>query len=241
MGLIPLDPHELRQEVEETGYAIVPSCLDTTTLDEMRRESAHALDVLPNYEYPFGDQCRIEAPELRRTWLSSLPVTAQILLEGPIAEVCAGYGADERKDLLVWSREFNRDTEAIYGTPHFDRRHQLKVFVYLTDVGEHNGPTHVASEDPAQFRERWIEAWRVALDLPALPAAEILEQVRSTSEDSSAYRSVACVVDRPRQEFRPLTGGAGTVVIFDTSLAHFGGLVDEVGTRHTVRRHCLLD
>jgi hypothetical protein len=241
MDLVQLDTGEVSSAVGRSGYAVAAGCLEDGALGTMREEFSTAFDRLPSYDYPFGDQFRIPVAKMRPDWVASMPVTTEVMLSGPIAEVCDGYGADEGRDLLVWSREFNRDQEAIYGIPHFDRRHQLKVFIYLTDVGEDNGPTHVAAEDPSHFHSRWIGAWRSALEMRTGSDFEVLERVRRVSEDSSTYRSVACEVDIPRRSFRPLVGNAGTIVFFDTSLAHFGGLISGSATRQTVRRHCLLD
>ncbi|HEU5064145.1 MAG TPA: hypothetical protein VFT79_13495 [Solirubrobacterales bacterium] len=230
------------ETLRREGYAVLGELLDQPTLEAMGEEFSSAPSRLPSYSYPFGEQYRAEAMEMRGPLSSSMPVTAEVLLDGPLASVCLAYGAEEERDLFVWSHEFTRDTEAIYGIPHFDRRHQLKVFVYLTDVDEDSGPTHVASERPEDFHARWLRAWREALGMDGASDREVLEQVRATSEDSSVYRSVACEVDLPRNEFEPLTGKAGTVVVFDTSLAHFGGLVmHSSASRRTVRRHCLLD
>lgn len=241
MDLIEIDPADVKRTIERNGYAVAAGCIAPVALEEMHEEFGRAIERLPEYSYPFGEQHRVEAAEMRRAWSSLLPCTASILLQNPIADICAGYGAREERDLVVWSHEFNRDTKAIYGVPHFDRRHQLKVFIYLTDVREHDGPTHVATEAPSQFHARWINAWRDALDIGDASDLEVLEQVRATPEDTPAYRSVSCEVELPRRSFEPLVGDAGTIVFFDTSLAHFGGLVDGAGTRQTVRRHCLLD
>ncbi|MDQ2676065.1 MAG: hypothetical protein M3Y34_04595 [Actinomycetota bacterium] len=224
------------------GYVVLDELLDGSTLEAMNGEFADVPARLPSYSYPFGEQYRAEAREMRESLSSSMRVTSEVLLDGPLASVCSSYGAEEERDLLVWSHEFTRDTKAIYGIPHFDRRHQLKVFIYLTDVSESSGPTHVAVERPEDFHGRWLAAWRDALGMDAASDGDVLRQVRATSEDSTVYRSVACEVGLPREKFRPLTGKAGTVVIFDTSLAHFGGLVtSSSASRRTVRRHCLLD
>jgi hypothetical protein len=236
-----LDVAETLAALYRSGFVIVPVCAPEGLLGLLQEELDTAVATLPPYDYPFGEQRRLASAELTDDRPSVFAATAALMLDGPIAEVCQRYGASGRDDLLVWSREYVRDTGAIYGQPHFDRRHQLKVFLYLDDVSEENGPTHVAPELPSFFHARWLDAWRAALGLEAASDAEVLEQARATNEDSPVYRSVACSVALPRRLFTPLAGKAGTVVLFDTSLAHFGGLVRTASTRQTVRRHCLLD
>lgn len=242
VGLMEIDPERIVAGLRKHGYVALPECLSPSAVETLDTEFERARPSLPAYSYPFGDQYRVNGSDMKALFGRTMPATCSTLLTGPLAEVCTRYGADEGQDLLVWSHEFNRDPEAIYGIPHFDRRHQLKIFVYLTDVDVQHGPTHVADEDPSEFHARWLDAWRSALGLNSAGDNEVLHAVHATSEDSSIYRSVACQVDLPRTTFRPLTGNAGTIVIFDTSLAHFGGLIsDSASARRTVRRHCLLD
>jgi hypothetical protein len=163
-----------------------------------------------------------------------------LLFGGPLAAICDVYGATEDCDLLVWSSETIADSGAIYGRPHFDRRHQLKTFIYLDDVSLDDGPTRVALEAPDRFHERWLDAWRVSLGMRDAADDAVLQAARLTPERSRVYNSVACELPMDHDELVPLIGSAGTVVVFDTSLAHCGGLVQAEGRRRTVRRHTLL-
>ena len=204
-----LDVPETLAALRRSGFAIAPACVPADLLGRLRTELDAAIATLAPYDYPFGEQRRLAASELTDDHRATFSATAALMLGGPVAEVCRRYGANGRDDLLVWSREHVRDTGAIYGQPHFDRRHQLKAFLYLDDVGKENGPTHVADELPSFFHGRWLDAWRTVLVLGAASDAEVLEHARATSEDSPAYRSVACNVALPHGSFTPLTGKVG--------------------------------
>jgi len=239
VGGLNLDVEDVHSTILRTGWAVCDAAAERGVLEVLDDELATAISYLEPYQYPFGEQRRLTVPELADD--RRFPATTEAMLTGAIADVCALYGARDDADLVVWSHEFEPDTEAIYGRPHFDRRHQLKAFLYLDDVDEHNGPTHVANEAPEEFHDRWVASWRKALGMRTDPDGDVVRAARQTPEGSNVYRSVECEVDTLRANFRPLVGSAGTVVFFDTSLAHFGGLVRQASSRRTVRRHCLLD
>jgi hypothetical protein len=239
MGALDLAAEEIHDTIRRHGWAACERAVEPGALDTLKDELAAAISRLEPYQYPFGEQRRITASEILED--QRFPVTTKALMSGTIAEVCTLYGARADSDLIVWSHEFEPDPSAIYGRPHFDRRHQLKAFLYLDDVAEENGPTHVADEAPEAFHERWVASWRKALGMTLEADEDVVRAARRTPEGSDIYRSVECEVETQRSSFRPLVGGAGTVVFFDTSLAHFGGLVSGASSRRTVRRHCLLD
>lgn len=239
MGSLDLAGDAIYDEVRMHGWSICEGAVEPKAVESLRGELATAISCLESYTYPFGEQRRMTSVDILDD--QRFPVTREVMLTGTIAEVCALYNARQENDLIVWSHEYEPDPQAIYGRPHFDRRHQLKAFLYLDDVAEANGPTHVANETPEAFHARWVASWRNALGMTQDTDEEVALLARRTPEDSDIYRSIECEVDALRGSFRPLVGGAGTVVFFDTSLAHFGGLVRKASSRRTVRRHCLLD
>jgi hypothetical protein len=234
-----LDAEKIHNTVRRQGWAVGEAEAGSGALEQLKVELATAISTVTPYEYPFGEQRRLTVRDVDGD--ARFPATEKTMLEGPIAEVCALYGGASDDDIIVWSHEFTPDPEAIYGRPHFDRRHQLKIFLYLDDVLERNGPTHVATETPEHFHERWVASWRTALGMFGASNDDVVRSARQMPDGCEVYRSVNCEVDIDRSAFRPLVGTAGTVVFFDTSIAHFGGLVTRRSSRRTVRRHCLLD
>jgi hypothetical protein len=219
------------------GWVVLDGLIEPGVLKDLRDEMTLALCGLPHYAYPFGEQRRIPANARRHEF----PVTHQVLLHGPLGAICEQYGAKLLSDYLVWSEECKPDPHAIYGRPHFDRRHQLKIFIYLSDVEAKDGPTLVASESRERRERRWSEAWRAALSLDnATDLDKIHHMVSAIPDGTAEYKNVQCEVDVDRPSLTPLTGPAGTVVCFDTSITHCGGLVAGNGHRKTVRRHCIL-
>lgn len=108
------------------------------------------------------------------------------------------------------------------GELHFDRLWTFKYMLYLTDVDETQGPfcTVPGSHIDGKFlRERtWSDNGsynkaknRIFKDYPELGYSE--------------------------EDIVPITGAAGTLIVFDTDLFHLGGLVQDNKDRILIRSH----
>ncbi len=73
--------------------------------------------------------------EFLEHWQQLLPASFDTFFEGLVDEVFSSLGVLLQDGSLVWSTEDTPMDHVIYGTPHIDRRHQVKAFIYLTDVG----------------------------------------------------------------------------------------------------------
>ena len=100
------------------------------------------------------------------------------------------------------------------GYLHYDKKHSLKFFIYLTDITENDGPfsvipkTHIVGK---QLREdNPNKTSNVFFDYPEL-----------------CYK---------KDDILPIIGKAGDIIIFDTDIFHLGGLLNG-GERLTLKGH----
>jgi ectoine hydroxylase-related dioxygenase (phytanoyl-CoA dioxygenase family) len=136
-------------------------------------------------------------------------------------------------EVVAFTRDWIPDPHAVYGKLHYDRRHQLKLILYLNDVDESNGAFGCIPASHKLGRDLFLDGWRRTLQLETTNALEIESAAAATEEDRPEYRLVPCVLanDAPIGAFVPgrdklaIAGMAGTLIIFDTHLLHYGGFV----------------
>ncbi len=108
------------------------------------------------------------------------------------------------------------------GYLHFDRFHTLKFFLYLTDCDEDCGPFSVVRGSRylgAQLRKK---AWSNSSDY---------SQVKNRIEIDYPH------LDISKKDSTPMTGKAGDLLIFDSDIFHFGGVLKEGNERLVLRSH----
>ena len=97
--------------------------------------------------------------------------------------------------------------------PHTDETHFLKFFIYVSDVDEQNGPFSVLPGSHIKFkkdRKKWISMGKNRYDREK-------------------------VVNQDISKMLPIIGKSGTLIIFDTDVAHKAGIVSENQHRSIVR------
>lgn len=125
------------------------------------------------------------------------------------------------QDVFV-THEYKTGLKARNNFLHFDRLRSLKVLVYLTDVNLQNGPfslvkgSHITG---MKFRREFA------------------------SLDNYAEKKNRIDLDYPeiKYDLKPITGPAGTTVVFDSDVFHMGGDVKEGCERLIVRSHWYKD
>jgi hypothetical protein len=100
---------------------------------------------------------------------------------------------------------------------HFDKWHCLKFYVYLSDTDERNGA--MRATPGSIVRNRPIRQRAMA----ELSNVETMENVLPEPEESSI----------------PISGPAGTLLIFDTDMNHGASHVEAEYTRRTIRTHTI--
>lgn len=125
------------------------------------------------------------------------------------------------QDIFV-THEYKTGSKARNNFLHFDRLRSLKVLVYLTDVGLQDGPFSLVKGSHttgmklrrgfSSFNDYEEKKNRIDIDYPEI-----------------------------NYDLRPITGPAGTTVVFDSDVFHMGGDVKEGGERLIVRSHWYKD
>jgi hypothetical protein len=205
-----LDTGAMANSVERDGFYVVPHQLPAEVVDDILA----VLDEGP--AQPRGDglgRLPLGPPRpVAPTWwvepVHTMRSTAarRLLKERRLAEAAGRYlGVDPMIMSVVLWKSFAWSAPDKSSAQHFhydnDRAAFVKTFVYLTDVGMANGP-HVYV--PGSHREK---------------PRELMHGQRLSDEAVARYF--------PRDEWKTIVGGRGTVFFADTQGFHKGGHVAE--------------
>ena len=172
--------------------------------------------LMKDYNYKIG-----------RRYVCNSPDTLPILLKNIIMnkEISSFFNSLEEDNLscrdVMLTHEFKHDIMERNKWLHFDRWRSYKAMVYLTDVDYKDGPFSVVPRTHSKGKKLRREFAnlryenrpnRIKLDYPDL------------FEDPVA-----------------LTGGAGTLILFDSDIFHLGGDVKEGHNRKLIRSHWYSD
>ncbi len=121
--------------------------------------------------------------------------------------------------------DFKFDPNTIYGNLHFDRRHQLKFMLYLTDVDSKKHGTFCAiPKSNTLGKSLYAQSWKNALSLESNDYSQIKIYARLLPEGDSRYKSLPFRIIEDNLSLNgfslddtlSLTGSAGTLFVFDT-------------------------
>jgi hypothetical protein len=254
---------EICEGLRKEGVVRVPNFIDSEDVTSLLEEAKIAV-TSANYRHAYGDCCRYSLDEISRhlslsrelisgRHLDKLPVSFKssraILGSHLFQRVIREYLGPQAgfMEVIAFTKDYIPDSHAVYGKLHYDRRHQLKVIVYLNDVDEYNGAFSCIPGSHVLGERLFVDAWRKVLGLADdAQADEIKYQAARVPEDLPVYRTLPCVFDNhsligdflPDRDCVSLSGQAGTLVIFDTHLLHRGGFVQRVGQeRWTLKGH----
>lgn len=204
--LAHLDPVATAAAVDETGYFVLPEPLDAAVVEEV----LGVLEAGP--AYPRGDGLGARPPEAPSpsapTWWMRPEHTVrsaavrQLLKERRLAETAGRYlGVDPMIMSVVLWKSFSWSAPDKKSAQLFhydnDRAGFLKMFLYLTDVSEVNGPHVYVARSHRQKPRELLHGGRL-----------------SDLEVASHY---------PPDEWRIITGAKGTMFFADTRGFHKGG------------------
>ena len=175
-------------------------------------------DLVLWFEYVFAKDIykssdRENIRELNTSEIEKLPVMNNILND--IEQLIQDEGNYEVKFDKLWlvktaDNDSNRN-ELPY-IPHFDKKRFLKALVYLNNVELEDGPIHLASEiDPS------------------------IEEKRKKLPKNYKSRKLNLVKTETNNKLKPITGNAGTLILFDTNTPHHAGDVS-IGRMRKVLR-----
>jgi len=109
------------------------------------------------------------------------------------------------------------DGSAANGWLHFDKRRCLKFFIYLTHIDESNGAFYCS---PGSH----------------LVTYQLRKEIKDYKKERRLEINFPKIVEQYPPE--PVIGKAGTLIVFDTDVFHFGGRVEEGEERVVIRGHC---
>lgn len=209
----------VNDNLKEYGLSVIEGYLEDVS--GIKEEVDKILSETPEDDYSFGKAARIGSfvgHEHSNPWIFKFFSQAWMM------RVFMDYmSARPTFNELFITHEYKGDVElARNAYLHFDRIHTFKFMLYLTDVDEQSGPfsvipgTHL---DGKFLRERTWEGTKEYEELKNRPLLDYPEL---------GYK---------QEDVVPITGKAGTVIIFDSDLFHMGGIVPQDKERMLIRSH----
>jgi len=200
---------EILDALERDGVVLVPGYLDADAVAAATRECHELFDKTPLWahheEYSLGQSVRTERADMDA---AIFPTLSTAFARRELEAVVSGFFGKD----YIFSRTIYAILDVVGSSTrvqelHYDKMRHLKSFVYLTDVGPANGPFHcvpgshlLAREIQRGNRERHI-----------VP-----------SDDDT--RVLPAELDDQRVA---VLGDAGTLILFDSDIAHHAGIVTE--------------
>ncbi len=206
----------LIQSLENDGVVLVPGYLDAATVAEATQECHQLFDRTPSWahheEYSVGESVRMERANIDR---SAFPAISSTFSRPELELVVSTFFGEG----YIFSRTVYAILDVVGSTtrvqqPHYDKMRHLKSFVYLTDVTAASGPFHCVPGSHLATREAERE--------------NRLRRIVPTDDDARVLPPG--LVGRGI----PVPGKAGTLILFDSDIAHYAGIVTE-GERLAVR------
>ena len=227
--------------IYEYGFARIPDFVSSEKLKELNFVFELGL-TYDNYPYGYGKLARFDVLP------SELSSAKRFFEEQFFQEVITKYWKANSRIFQEYSfiHDFKFDPNTIYGNLHFDRRHQLKFMLYLTDVdSKKHGAFCAIPKSNILGKSLYAQSWKNALSLESNDYSQIEINARLLPDSDSRYKSLPFRIVEDNLSLNgfslddtlSLTGSAGTLIIFDTHVLHLGGLVEDNLERKTIRLH----
>ena len=232
---------EVLNSIHEYGFTRIPDFVSSEKLKELNLVFKLGL-AHDNYPYGYGKLARFDVLPTELSF-------AKIFFEEQFfQEVISKYWEESSEIIQEYSfiHDFKFDPNTIYGNLHFDRRHQLKFMLYLTDVdSKKHGAFCAIPKSNVLGKSLYSQSWKSALSLESNDYAQIEKNARLLPDNDSRYKSLPFRIVEDNLSLNKfslndsytLTGPAGTLIIFDTHVLHLGGLVEDNFERKTIRLH----
>jgi len=194
--------------VSQSGVCVINGCAEGAGIS---LEPLDALFAGPlAKDYPYGKVVREFGTELQ----SHIPHIFSLVAGHFPAEVSSFFGMS-RLDAVFLTHDFRNDQGvAPNGYLHFDKIPTLKFMLYLTDCEASSGAFSCIPGSHVVGRRLRLES----------PDDNIIPESNSP---------LSCFHDMAE----PITGPAGTVIVFHTDILHYGGRVEDGRERIVARSH----
>jgi hypothetical protein len=202
---IPAILHALKKD----GVVLVSCYLDDEAVAAATRECHELFERTPLWahheEYSLGKAVRMERADLDA---SAFPTLSAAFARPELEAVVSGFFGEG----YIFSRTVYAILDVVGSRTrvqqlHHDKMRHLKSFVYLTDVGHANGPFHCVPGSHLLARD----LQRKNREQNIVPSDD---EARLLPNELNDHR-VAVV------------GEAGTLILFDSDIAHHAGIVTE--------------
>lgn len=196
-----------KDNFEKNGFIIIPKFY---TISDQILQSAD--NLMNDYQYKIGRRHVCKS-------IGNLPIELKEIIYNK--QILNFFNSLDKESILckdvMITHEFKHDFMERNKWLHFDRWRSYKAMVYLTDVGEDDGPFCVVPKTHkkgAQLR-------------------------RSSCQMRYEDRPNRIEIDYPElyQEPTKLIGCAGTLILFDSDVFHLGGKIKKGHERSVIRSH----
>ena len=209
-----LDIVKILEKLDTDGIAVVDGLLDSDVLKNVKAESEQILAKATS-DYNYGKGTQITLP--------SSGIIKDIFTYKWMQEIADKYLKRSRPlnpQVAITHEYISTDDVARNGFWHFDRRHSLKFFFYLTDVTEGCGAFSIDRGKHKLGKKLRTDAWKETGTYANVRNRILVDYDNLT-------------IDNPEE----VLGSAGTLLIFDSDLFHRGGILDEGKERMIIRGH----
>lgn len=227
--------------IHEYGFTRISNFANDETLNELK--SAFDLGLAyNNYPYGYGKLARFDVMPPQLCFVKNF------FDNEFFQELIIDFWGGDLKIVQEFSfiHDFRYDPNTIYGNLHFDRKHQLKFMLYLTDVSsEKDGAFSAIPKSHNHGKNLYFESWKSTFNLDSNDYLVIKEHARNCPDSDPRYKTLPFRIMEDNlalngfsiNDIHAVTGSAGTLIIFDTHVLHLGGLVCENHERKTIRLH----
>jgi hypothetical protein len=195
--------------LESDGVVLVPGYLDSSPVEAAKRECGRLFYQTPPWahheEYSVGQSVRAERADMDP---STFPTLLSAFARPELENIVSGFFGEG----YIFSRTIYAILDVIGSNTrvqelHHDKMRHLKSFIYLTDVELANGPFHCVPGSHLLTRDL---------------QRENRERNIVPTDDDARMLGADLVNHRV-----PVLGKAGTLILFDSDIAHHAGTVTE--------------
>lgn len=210
------DVSSIAGRLEADGVVVVPDYLDADAVTQATREAHELFERPPTWahheDYSVGQSVRMERSDIDN---AAFPAISSAFARPELESVVSAFFGDG----YIFSRTIYAILDVVGSTTHvqqlhYDKMRHLKSFIYLTDVGVENGPFHCLPGSHVLTRE----AQRENRERYVVPSDADVRQLPDGLDGLGT----------------PVLGKAGTLILFDTDIRHYAGVV-AAGERLAVR------
>lgn len=207
-----LNIDKIISSIDKHGISIIRDYLSEDQLSDIISEFYE----IPKSDYPFGKNFRMERSDCKK-YKNIYSLFSEKWMDDVTKKYIKGKSSSNAQ--IFGTHDYKRDGMAPNGILHFDRVFALKFFVYLTNTSKSNGAfefypnTHKLGQE---IRNRHISN--------KVPWNKIPNHIKLDYPEIDLKDPICCEAI------------AGTMIIFDASGFHKGGLVLN-GERKVIRGH----